>query len=217
MMKKFLVSGLLATSLSLTAAGSAFASEEMQGPGNRPHFMPLAGEVTAINSSSLTMSVVVGENDFVKKFLDKVGLSAGETVTVNVTSDTKIMENAKEVSLSDFSVGQKVFVVGKVDGNTVDAKMVSDKLPKPVAMKGHGRMGGEVTAISTSGNSLTVEGKDGESRTVVYNDNTKFYVDGEVQTENDVSVGDMVKVKARFDKELKQIVAQTITVVGVAN
>jgi hypothetical protein len=216
MMKKMLVSGILATSLGLTAASSAFASSGSEQMNHR-HPMPISGEVLSIGSDSLTMSVNAANEEHFKKFLEKVGISDGEKVTVNISSDTKMIENKQEVDLSDFSVGQTIFVAGKIDGSTIDAKFVADKLPKPVAMKGHGRMEGEVTAISTSGNSLTVKGRDGESHTVTYNDNTKFYVDGEVQSENDVSVGDMVKAKARFDKELKQIVATTITVVGAAN
>ena len=216
MMKKMLVSGILATSLGLTAASSAFASSGSEHANHR-HPMPISGEVVSIGSDSLTMSVTANDEEHFKKFLEKVGISEGENITVNISSDTKIIEDKKEVDLSDFSVGQTVFVVGKIDGSTIDAKVVADKLPKPVMMKGHGRMGGEITAVSTSGNSLTVKGRDGESHTVTYNDDTKFYVDGEVQSENDVSVGDMVKIKARFDKELKQIVATTITVVGVAN
>lgn len=216
-MKKMLVSGILATSLGLTAASSAFASSDTTTSTMRRHPMPISGEVVSIGSDSLTMSVVVENEEHFKKFLEKVGISEGENITVNISSDTKIIEDKKEVDLSDFSVGQTVFVVGKIDGSTIDAKVVADKLPKPVLMKGHGRMGGEVTAVDTSGNSLTVKGRNDESHTIIYNDDTKFYVDGEVQSENDVSVGDVVKVKARFDKELKQIVATTITVVGVAN
>lgn len=215
MMKKMLVSGILATSIGLTATSSAFASAGAHmGMGRHP--LPIAGEVTAVNSSSFTISVLA-KQDPVKVFLEKLGISEGEKVTVNVSSDTKIIEDKQEADLSDLSVGQTIFVVGTIEGNTIDAKVVADKLPKPVMMKGHGRMGGEVTAIDTSTNTISIKGRNQEEHSVQYTSDTKFYVDKEVGSEQDVSVGDLVKIKARFDKESKGITATAITVVGVAN
>ncbi|MDX1521590.1 MAG: DUF5666 domain-containing protein, partial [Anaerolineae bacterium] len=110
------------------------------------------GEVTAIGDSTLTI-----QN------------RKGESVTVNVTDDTRIflVESQSEGSLSDISVGDKVGIRGqRNDDGTVNARGIM------VAPRGD-HAGGRVTAID--GQTITVENRDGEAK-IVTNDSTEFRI-----------------------------------------
>lgn len=205
MVKRFLASGLLATSLGLGSVTQAFAAEENLHP-HRP--VPIAGEILSLDDSAMTIAVKA-EKDRIAKFLENLGLSAGSEITVNISSDTKLIENQAEVALSAFEVGQTVFVVGPVDGQTVQAKVVVDRLPKHF-FSHRLKFAGEVTEIDTSGNTITVSDKDGQERTIGYTDQTKFVVDKEVASENDLSAGMKIKIKGHFDQETETLVAQVV-------
>lgn len=202
--KRFLASGILATSLSLSAVTNTFAAESDLKL--RP--LPLAGEIVSLDDSSVTIAVKADKHR-IAKVLEKARFSAGEEVKVNVSSDTQIIEGKEKVDLSAYEVGQTIFVLGKIDGDTVDAKVIADHLPKHF-MAHRLKFNGEVAGVDTSTNTITVKDKEGTERSIGYSDETKFVVDGEVASENDLETGAIIKVKGRFDKSLQRVIAQVI-------
>lgn len=203
--KRFLASGILATSLSLSAVTNTFAAEGDLKP-NRP--LPLAGEIVSLDDSSVTIAIKADKHR-VAKVLEKAGLAAGEEIKVNISSDTRIIEGKEQVDLSAYEVGQTIFVLGRIDGDTVDAKVIADHLPKHF-MAHRLKFGGEVTGVDTSTNTVTVKDKEGTERSVSYSDQTKFIVDGEVANENDLETGTFIQIKGRFDKSTQTVIAQVI-------
>lgn len=127
----------------------------------------VGGQVTAIDGETLT---VEDRN--------------GETVTVNVTEDTRVMltETQSEGSLSDISVGSNIGVRGqRNDDGTVEAVDV-------VVMPAGDMAGGRVTAVED--NVITVEDRDGETTRIVTGEETTFRVNrDEAGALEDVTVG----------------------------
>ena len=61
------------------------------------------------------------------------GVDDGTGVTVTTTSETKFVVDGEEADASDFSVGETIFVGGKIDFEelTIEAKVVSDEHLRP--------------------------------------------------------------------------------------
>ena len=202
--KRFLASGILATSLSLSVVTNTFAAESDLKL--RP--LPLAGEIVSLDDSSVTIAIKADKHR-IAKVLEKAGFSAGEEVKVNISDDTQLIEGKEKVDLSAYEVGQTIFVLGRIDGDTVDAKVIADHLPKHF-MAHRLKFNGEVVGVDTSTNTITVKDKEGTERSIGYSDETKFVIDGEVASENDLETGAIIKVKGRFDKSLQRVIAQVI-------
>lgn len=134
------------------AEGSAFfqqAGEE--GPCGGRRGPGAGGEVTAVSDSSLTLTT-----------------PKGDSVTVNVSEDTvvRLVESQSDGSLSDIKVGSHVMVRGqRNDDGSVEAKAIM------VAPEGD-MAGGRVTAVD--GSTITVQGRDGETATILTDDSTIF-------------------------------------------
>lgn len=124
----------------------------------------------------------------------------GETITINVTSDTKYMVNGQESTAAGLTSGTTVRVLGGgKDSDDRTAKLITTTLMPPM----RGFMG-TVSAIDTGANTMTVSFPATDKHaaatvTVQYSDSTKF-VEKDVTnvTESSVAVGD----KVRFDGKL---------------
>jgi len=80
------------------------------------HHAPLGGDgtITAINGATITMTEEANEG--------------GATYTIN-TSGATLTKGGAAAQLSDFKVGEKIFVQGKVDGANVSATSISLGFP----------------------------------------------------------------------------------------
>ena len=160
-------------------AGQAPPSAEGQGPRHRGMGPGVAGTITAINSGSFTV-----------KTMD------GRTVQVNLSSNTQFRKNRQPAALSDFKVGDEIFVRGSAAGdNAWQAEVVA---ARPAGAPGEGMreaMGkrfivGEVKAVN--GTQLTIQRPDGVSQTVAVDESTSFQKQGESITLADIKPGDHV-------------------------
>lgn len=124
----------------------------------------------------------------------------GETITINLTSDTKYMIDGQESTAAGLTSGTTVRVLGGgKDSDDRTAKLITTTLMPPM----RGFMG-TVSAIDTGANTMTVSFPATDKHaaatvTVQYSDSTKF-VEKDVTnvTESSVTVGD----KVRFDGKL---------------
>lgn len=153
----------------LTTAGTAFA-QETNLTTNRPAG-GLRGEVTAVGDNSLTVST-----------------RNGQSVAVNVTDETKIrlLKDRTAGELSDIEVGNFVGVRGtKNDDGSVNARWI---VVLPENPKNLDRARGKVTAIE--GSVIVIENKDGQSRRIATDENTRFRKGKEPASLADIAVGD---------------------------
>jgi hypothetical protein len=105
------------------------------------------------------------------------------TVTVNISSSTKIQEAHLSISLSDLQVGEGVIVFGDKGGNgSLDAWLVRVHL-----------VNGQVTAINSA--TITLErGLKGTEISVTTSAATKYYLAGQPVAASQLHVGDVVGV-----------------------
>ncbi len=143
----------------------------------------VAGTITAISGDSIT----------VKTF-------DGRTATVKVTDATRYGKDMQEAKLSDFKVGDTVFVRGeKTAENTYTAvAMMSRGMAATMGMPpeqfkeklGKEFVAGEIKAID--GLKITINRVDGQLQTITVDENTSFRKQGESVTLADLSPGDRV-------------------------
>lgn len=124
----------------------------------------------------------------------------GETITINVTADTKYMVNGQESTAAGLTSGTTVRVLGGgKDSDDKTAKLITTDLMPPM----RGFMG-TVSAIDTSANTMTVSFPATDKHaaatvTVQYADNTKFVEKDVVNvTESSVTIGDKVRFDGKF-------------------
>lgn len=149
----------------------------------------LMGAITAINKDSLTIQ-------------DRDGAS----ITVRLTPETRFRRNRQDARLSDFKVGDHVFIGGdRVDEHTWNARMVGggDRMGPPTAEEmvkmglGTRFVVGEVKAID--GTNITVLRPDNVQQTFAVDENTSFRDrEGESITLGDVKVGDQVGARGEM-------------------
>jgi hypothetical protein len=151
------------------------------GPGSRMRMggafgQGTAGNITAINGDTLTIKTIAG------------------TETVKTSGETMFRRDRQAAKLSDFKVGDTVFVAGDKSGDTWTARMVAtrtgpgmfnpDDLGKKFIM-------GEVTKID--GTKITIERPDRVEQTIEVDDDTSFRNSRrESVTLADLKVGDHV-------------------------
>jgi Cu/Ag efflux protein CusF len=135
-----------------------------------------AGNITAINGDTLTIKTMNGVE------------------TVKTTADTMFRRNRDAAKLSDFKIGDTVFVAGEKSGDNWTARIVAmrsgpgmfnpDDLGKKFIL-------GEVTKID--GTKLTIKRPDNVEQTIEVDDDTSFRNSRrESVTLADVKVGDRV-------------------------
>ncbi|TAK03787.1 hypothetical protein EPO34_01325 [Patescibacteria group bacterium] len=191
---------------------------------------PFTGTLKAIDESAKTLTVELAADKRLRAddVNNLVGVP-GELVTVKVDEHTKFVRKYKgEASLDELTVGDTLFVVGRVDDDgTITARLIKDE---SIFKRGVARHLGKIKAIDTAKNELTVElalrkelkgsihaQNEGVSRIdtsvtwkVTYTDDTKIKKNGKEATEADLKVGDIVRVEGVANATLHTVAASFI-------
>ncbi len=186
MKHKSLLVGLLVGLLAFSSAGFAFAQgpapNDVTGPGpparrNLPG-AEIKGEVTAISGDALTVET-------------------GHRGVLTVQTDANTQFRAKddpEFSLADIRVGDTIAARGRFVGEGVLSARVVLLVPAEIADNARGK----VTAIS--GDTITIEDKDGNATEIVTSTDTRFRIKGKPEaTIDDIEVGMLVGAVGQFD------------------
>lgn len=138
----------------------------------------VAGTITAISGNAITVKT-----------------QNGNTTQVDTTDQTRFRKDRQDVKLTDFKVGDTVFVRGeKGSDGSVKAEMVA---VLPAGMQNNFREGmgknfimGEIKAIN--GTQIEIARPDGQTQTIAVDENTSFKKDRESVTLADFKAGDRV-------------------------
>jgi hypothetical protein len=184
-----------ATALAIALCGIAVAQDETPvapaqgraraGRGMAGQFHGVGGEITAIESSTITVQTF-----------------RGVSAKIRITSSTQFMKDGKEAKLSEFKVGDRVFASGEQDKDGVwTAQMLGQRGAGAGGMRGmqarpedNGKtyILGELTKID--GTKLTVRKPDNTEQVIEVDDNTSFRNERrESVTLADVKVGDLLR------------------------
>jgi len=156
--------------LALLGSTSVALAQEVDSP-ERDRRGGVRGEVTAVGTTSLT-----------------VAAHNGDTVTVHVSSDTRIrlVESQQDGELEDIDPGNFVGAAGnKNDDGSVNARFILVFPEKPTDLA---RVRGKVTEIN--GNVIEIENRQGESQEITTDKNTRFRIGGEPGSLEDISIDD---------------------------
>lgn len=210
-MKKYILSIILAITLTFVGAGFAFAQTNNQAPG---HFGGLGwgrmgggpgifGTVSAVSGTNLTVTSKIGPRQDTTTS-DSTSTST-KTYTVDASNAT-VMKNGATSSVSDIAVGDNVMIQGTIDGTNIVAKNIRDGVTpwgpgqragwgeQQIPIQGNGQpiVAGKVTSIN--GNSITIT--NGSNVTYVVDaSNAKIVKRGSVSGIGSVAVGDELVVQ----------------------
>jgi hypothetical protein len=146
---------------------------------------PVAGTVTAVGASDLTLKT--GE---------------GEVYKVTYSVNTRFMKDRQPAKSGDVKVGDTVIAAGVVDAKakSVAAAFVAELDPEQAkriheAQANYGKtwLGGKIAGIDET--KLTITGMDGKPATFIVDENTSFKKRRDSITLADVKVGDRVRVE----------------------
>ncbi len=186
-MKKLWLAAILLSASYAVAQGQI----QIQG-GNMPPGENVVGKVTAVSKDSLTVAPFTG----------------GEPVTVKIGESTRVMKERQPAKLEEIKAEETVFARGKLNGNTMEAAIVSVVNPEmiqrlqqgggPGGMGGFNRedlgkkfIAGEVKAINET--KLTIARPDGQTQEIEVDENTSFKKGQESIALPDIKVGDFVR------------------------
>ena len=192
-MKTFVGLSILAF---LFASGVSFAQQPSQDQGQQPRrgfagreFRGTTGEITAISGSTL-----------------KIKLQDGSTGTVNTSSTTRFRkeQQQQDAKLSDFKVGDNIFVRGESTGDKVWNAQVVGSAPSQAQIlarmkeaMGKTMVVGDVKSIDPP--KLTIQRIDGVEQTIEADENTSFRRGrGENITLPDIKAGDTVMARGEL-------------------
>ncbi len=192
-MRKMCIVAMFALTSVLGWSQDGMANPALQEPGSEQsgprHRGPgVAGTITAIDDSKITIKT-----------------SDGATVQVTTTEGTQFRKNREPAKLSDFKVGDDIFVAGDLKDGVVQARMVGSRPaggPGPEFREALGKhfIAGEVKAIN--GTQITVLRPDGVSQKITVDENTSFRKDQESITLADIKVGDHVFGRGEVKKDV---------------
>ena len=192
-MRKMCIVAMFALTSVLGWSQDGMANPALQEPGSEQsgprHRGPgVAGTITAIDDSKITIKT-----------------SDGATVQVTTTDDTQFRKNRQPAKLSDFKVGDDIFVAGDLKDGVVQARMVGSRPaggPGPEFREALGKhfIAGEVKAIN--GTQITVLRPDGVTQKITVDENTSFRKDQESITLADIKVGDHVFGRGEVKKDV---------------
>jgi Cu/Ag efflux protein CusF len=154
--------------------------QNRRGPGGR-EFRGTGGEITAISGSTLTIK-----------------LRDGSTGTVNTTSTTRFHKDQQDAKLSDFKVGDTIFVRGDSTGDKTWAAQMIASAPSQAQIEqrmkdamGKTMVVGDVKSLDPP--KITIHRVDGVDQTIEADENTEFRRGrGEDITLPDIKTGDTV-------------------------
>src|ERR1700730_15024606 len=185
-MKRLVYLSLL---LSVSAVLAFPQAQTQESGGQRPPGEQIVGKVTSVNKDFLTVTPLTG----------------GEPVTIKIGANTRVTKQRQPIKVDEIKVDEIVFARGQINGNAVEAGMVSVIPPEMVQRFQQGGMGGaqfnredmgkkfiagEVKAINET--KLTIARPDGQSQDIEVDENTSFKKGGESVTLADIKVGDFI-------------------------
>ncbi|MBI3650978.1 MAG: hypothetical protein HY231_07990 [Acidobacteria bacterium] len=197
---KITASLLLALLFTFATTISTFAQRPEGPPPDPDHHA--GGKVTAVGSNSLTVT----RRD-------------GETQTITITADTKLLRNGEAATLAAFQVNDFVHAMGAKDtaGQFVAERVMGgDKPPRGHAGGGRGPHGprdgifGEYVSANPSTGTLTIKMPDGKEQTVYTTATTEISRNRQAATLSDFKAGDHVGAIGKADAEGKYIAARII-------
>ncbi len=191
---------LVATAVVPALSVSAAAGEsEQKHLGQQKPGLPM--EVISVSSDSITTSLT----RVPERLTQRHGIEEGDQVTVSITEETKVKIAGEDGDLSHLEEGQNVFVVGKIDFETmtVEAKRISDRHHRPFRI-------GEVVEIDTDANTILVTNlkEDVGYVLVRYDEETIIRQDLEEVDETAIEVGDKIHVKGEANLDSAEYKAQ---------
>lgn len=148
--------------------------------GGRANFPGIGGQITAIEGSTLTVQTF-----------------RGESAKVAITSSTRLTKDRNEAKLSDFKVGDRVFVAGDQGKDGVwTARILAQRSGGMARQKpednGKTYILGEVAKIE--GTKLTIRKPDNSEQVIEVDDDTSFRNERrESVTLADIKIGDFVR------------------------
>ncbi len=155
------------------------AEGQTQARPNRPgagRFQGVAGTITAIAGNQLSVKT-----------------TEGKVVTVNLSADTQYRKDRQPAALADFKVGDTVTVAGApVEESAWNARFVTTRSIGQQFGEGLGKrfIAGEIKAID--GTSLAILRVDGQTQTILVDENTSFRKQDQSITLADFKPGDHV-------------------------
>ena len=175
-----IVMASLAPALAMTQDNPPKPAEgQAQTRPNRPgagRFQGVAGTITAIEANQLSLKT-----------------TEGKAVTVTLSADTQYRKDRQPASLADFKVGDTVTVAGAPAGeNAWNARFVTMRSIGQQFGEGLGKrfIAGEIKAID--GTSLAILRVDGQTQTILVDENTSFRKQDQSITLADFKPGDHV-------------------------
>jgi hypothetical protein len=172
----------------------------------------LGGTITAINGNSITVQLdgrggkgdgprgnppVNGSNN-AQGNSSTSSTATPATKTITVDANTAYLEGGQSIKVSDLAVGDRIDAAGTLssDGNSLSALQVMVQLP---------HYQGQVTAIN--GSTITIQDRDGTTRTIEVDSNTK-YLNGQASAAlSDVKVGSNLGAEGKVDVNGKMTAA----------
>lgn len=168
------------------AAPSQTQQQPRRGFGGR-EFRGISGEITAISGSTL-----------------KIKLPDGSAGTVNTTSTTRFRKDQQDAKLSDFKVGENIFVRGDSSGDKTWTAQMIGSTPSRAQMEermkdamGKTMVIGDVKSLDPP--KLTIKRVDGVEQTIEADENTSFKRGrGEDITLPDIKPGDTIMARGEL-------------------
>lgn len=156
--------------------------DEGGGGGGDKKPAPISGKASNINSDDKTFTLTNEKGD----------------LTVTVTDETKFMP--KDKTFADIKDGEDVAVVGEIDidAKTMTAKIVMIGKPDKPGVK---PVIGTVSSINNESKTFELTVDDGKTVNVTWSDKTKFFLQKEQKTADDLKDGATIAVVGKLDGE----------------
>jgi Domain of unknown function (DUF5666) len=186
-MKRMLASMLSLACMTLALTLGAFGQEQSQAPagqeGNPP---PRRGMMMQGMERVYGTVASVGVESFIIKKDD------GSTVTVMVNDQTRYRDGQKDMQLEDLKVGDPVVAAGPKADKDFTAAFVRKSMPGQMMGLMGARNGAFGQIVSIDGNTIKLHSERMGDRTILVNDQTTYFKEGQPSSLKDFKVGDRV-------------------------
>lgn len=168
-------------------------------------------ELTELDTDSDTMNVTLLANEHLQDgdVNNLVGVE-GDVVTVIWDDNTSFVRRFfGEASEDELTEGDNLLIVGRVnDDGTISARLVRDSSILRFGVSGHA---GVITEMDAGSQTITIEGlKDEGVWTVNYDDETEFWIDGELLSVDSLEIDDIIRTRGVANTELKTVDADVV-------
>lgn len=168
---------------------------------------------TATSTFPITITVKILDNKFYQKGdVNNLIGKPGDTLLVDITKDTRLVRKYwGKCLLGEFSEGDKVIIVGRLDDTTnhLVAELIKNN---SIQRLGVARRLGMVVSVDTNANKIVAELPFTKKQYAIQlDDKTKVIRRGEgVISLTDVQVGDMMRTRGTLNRLQKKVVAEVV-------